>query len=283
MKRHLLVDMGGLHRDVRADQGNRGAGEQFAHRCHQLRRALRADAVHVCRDSPAPESWRRMIEPSYKAHREEMTADERRHFDAQSCDALDSFRLGGHPIYQADTFEADDVIATLCYQLVMAHGSQVVIYSSDKDCHQLLVPGRVNQVTKCNLAWGDLSMELVTAEPSDGLPSRRIKTVSLRERYGIEVRQWMDYRTLAGDPSDNYPGCPGVGAKTAADLLQLGTLDEMIAEPDRFRPLTTPVRRANFAEWAPTASRWRRILTLRSNVPDLKPQLPIRIYQPQTA
>jgi DNA polymerase-1 len=113
------------------------------------------------------------------------------------------------PVLCEPGVEADDVIATLVDQ-AKSRNWDVVIYSADKDMMQLIQPG---------VAMIDaLRQTLYTRE-------------EVEKKFGVGPEQVADYLALVGDTSDNIPGIPGVGGKTAAALLQqYGTLDKMIAE-----------------------------------------------------
>ncbi len=105
------------------------------------------------------------------------------------------------PIFEQDGFEADDVIGTLCQQVKNAI-DQVIIVTGDKDLLQL-----VTDTTKAYM-------------PTKGLSEAKLYgPTETRERLGVDPMQIPDYKALAGDQSDNYPGVAGVGPKTAQDLI----------------------------------------------------------------
>ncbi|HOX23394.1 MAG TPA: DNA polymerase, partial [Elusimicrobiales bacterium] len=104
--------------------------------------------------------------------------------------------------------EADDLIAALCVQ-ARAKGLDVVVVSTDKDLHQLLKDPHV-------AIW-----------PGGKEPLRRAEYV--KEKFGVEAAQLADYLAIVGDSSDNIPGVEGVGAKTAAQLLNtFGSLEKIL-------------------------------------------------------
>jgi DNA polymerase I len=134
----------------------------------------------------------------YKAGRRAMPDDLRPQIDMVR-EVLDGFSI---PIYGVEGFEADDVIGTLA-RIAEERGHAVTIVSGDLDCLQLVT------------------------ESVDALVPRRGITDTfvygpdqVRQRYGFEPPQLIDFKALRGDTSDNIPGVPGVGDKTAAKLVQ---------------------------------------------------------------
>ena len=149
--------------------------------------------------------------PDYKAQRPEMPADLRPQFDE-----IESFLAAvGIASYCADGVEADDYIATLARQA--AKSWNVVIASSDKDFMQLVSAqvGLLNPNDKTGTSWG---REQVLA------------------KTGVEPEQVADWLALMGDAVDNIPGVPGVGPKTATELLkQFGTVENLLARLDEVK------------------------------------------------
>jgi DNA polymerase I len=146
----------------------------------------------------------------YKAQRTAMPDDLRSQF------GLVRRILAVHriPIVEAEGQEADDVIATLALQAEEA-GEQTVVVTGDLDLLQIV---------------GDRTTVLMTRRGITDLG--RYDPAAVRERFGLEPGQLPDYRGLKGDPSDNLPGIPGVGEKTAIKLLQAaGSLDALVADP----------------------------------------------------
>src|SRR6056297_1822073 len=114
---------------------------------------------------------------------------------------VEAFRI---PMLEMESYEADDLIGTLARQ-AEAEGLEAVIVSGDKDFAQL-VNDRVT-------IW-------------DPMKEIRIDPDTVREKYGIEPEQMIDVMALAGDSSDNIPGVPGVGEKTALTLIrEFGSLN----------------------------------------------------------
>jgi DNA polymerase I len=146
----------------------------------------------------------------YKAQRRVMPDELRSQF-ALVRRVLETFRI---PIVEIEGQEADDVIATLARQAEEA-GEQTIVVTGDLDLLQI-----VNERTSVLTTRRGIT-ELGRYDPA-----------AVRERFGLEPEQLPDYRGLKGDPSDNLPGIPGVGEKTASKLLQAaGSLDALVADP----------------------------------------------------
>jgi len=147
----------------------------------------------------------------YKAQRRAMPDDLRSQF-ALVRRVLATY---GIPVVEIEGQEADDVIATLARQAEEA-GEQTIVVTGDLDLLQIVDERTTLLVTRRGIT------ELGRYDPP-----------AVRERFGLEPTQLPDYRGLKGDPSDNLPGIPGVGEKTASKLLAAaGSLDALIANPD---------------------------------------------------
>lgn len=150
--------------------------------------------------------------PGYKAQRPEMPADL-----AEQMDEIFAYlRAAGIASYCEDGVEADDYIACVARRAAR-EGADVVIASSDKDFMQLVAPGigLFNPNDKTETVW--------TAE-------------QVRVKSGVEPGQIVDWLALVGDSVDNIPGVPGVGPKTAADLLnQFGSVTSLYRRLDEVK------------------------------------------------
>ncbi len=147
--------------------------------------------------------------PAYKAQRA-ATPDELRSQFALVRRILAAYHI---PIVEMAGEEADDVIATLARQAAQTHDVRVI--TGDLDLLQI-VNERVT-VVATRRGMSDLMAYDIAA---------------VQARYGLEPRQLPDYRGLKGDPSDNLPGIPGIGEKTATKLIALaGSLDALLADP----------------------------------------------------
>ncbi len=146
----------------------------------------------------------------YKAQRRVMPDELRSQF-ALVRRVLQTYRI---PIVEIDGQEADDVIATLARQAEEA-GEQTIVVTGDLDLLQIVDERTTVLTTRRGIS------EL-----------GRYDGAAVRARFGLEPAQLPDYRGLKGDPSDNLPGIPGVGEKTASLLLQrAGSLDALVTDP----------------------------------------------------
>jgi 5'-3' exonuclease len=151
--------------------------------------------------------YRNDIYPAYKANREQ--PDENIMYQFKRCQELTRL-LGFCSIVRQD-YEADDIIGSLAKQFGSA--SDVVIVSRDKDLGQLL---RSN-----DLLW-------------DFANDDYMGPVDIEQKFGVAPEFIADYLALAGDSVDNIPGAPGIGAKTAAALIQeFGSLDHLLNNPEQ--------------------------------------------------
>jgi len=149
-------------------------------------------------------TFRDELYPQYKAHRPPMPDE----LSSQVAPLLELVRAAGLPMLQVPGVEADDVIGTLAGQATEA-GWETVISTGDKDLAQL-VNEQVSLINTMNNSCMDEQCVL--------------------DKFGVEPGQIIDYLSLVGDSSDNIPGIPKVGPKTAAKWLsQYGSLDELVA------------------------------------------------------
>jgi DNA polymerase-1 len=149
-------------------------------------------------------TFRDDIYPEYKAHRPPMPDE----LAAQIEPIHDIIRALGLPLIQVQGVEADDVIGTLA-RAAAAEGRETVISTGDKDMAQL-VDGHVRLV--------------------DTMKDAEYNHDAVVAKFGVTPQQIVDYLALVGDTSDNIPGVPGVGPKTAAKWLQeYGSLDEIVS------------------------------------------------------
>ena len=174
-----------------------------------LLRLLEEEQPHyiaVAVDPPGP-SFRREIYADYKGHREK-TPRELGEQMARAREILEAMRIS---VFEVSGFEADDVIGTLAKKAAEEQ-LEAVIVSGDADLLQLvddtvevlLTRRGITHVDRCNRAY-------------------------LKERFGLAPEQWVDFKALKGDPSDNIPGVPGIGEKTARRLLEeFGSIEGII-------------------------------------------------------
>lgn len=149
-------------------------------------------------------------------------------------------------------FEADDLIATIGAEATR-DGGQVLIYSTDRDLHQLIRAGSVKQLKKVRRDRGILTFEMLNAD-------------RLRDLYGVTPQQWVDFKTLTGDASDGIPGVERIGPKTAAEILRTcGTLAEFYRTP--FKAPLSPKQRAAMLRAQPTIAQTQKLCRLRTDAP----------------
>ena len=169
----------------------------------ELLESQRPERIAVAFDESLETSFRNRLYPAYKANRE--PAPEALKFQFRQCQALTQ-ALGLCTLADPE-FEADDLIGSLLTGLHAA-GLNGLIVSADKDLSQLLRAGDSQWDYARDLRWD---------------------AAGVRERYGVHAAQIPDFLGLAGDAVDNIPGVPGVGAKTAAALLDhFGSLDALL-------------------------------------------------------
>lgn len=198
-------------------------------------------------------SFRNEIYPEYKAHRPPPPED----LVPQFSLIRDATRAFGVPAVELEGFEADDLIATYAAQAAAA-GAFVTVVSSDKDLMQLVVDGQV--------------------ELQDPVKSRSIRTPEVVEKFGVPPAKVVDVQALAGDSTDNVPGVPGIGIKTAAELINTyGDLDTLLA---RAGEIKQPKRRETLIENAEKARISRQLVALRADVPVTVPLTDLAVVEP---
>lgn len=184
-------------------------------------------------------TFRNEIYGEYKANRSETPEDLIPQF-AVIRDATRAFNVAS---IEKDGFEADDLIATYARQ-AEEMGAHVTIVSSDKDLMQL--------VTEKIIMF-------------DQMKDKIIRTADVIEKFGVGPEKMIDLQALAGDSTDNVPGVPGIGAKTAAQLLlEFGDLETLLG---RAGEIKQNKRRENLIEFADQARLSKRLVELEQNVP----------------
>ena len=186
-------------------------------------------------------TFRNDIYPDYKAHRPPAPDDLVPQFKIIH-EAVEAFNL---PSIQLKGYEADDIIATYAKQ-AEAQGHRVTIVSSDKDLMQL-VNDNINMF--------------------DSMKNRYIGAEEVVEKFGLGPEKVIEIQALAGDSSDNVPGVPGIGVKTAALLLEeYGDLETLL---ERAGEIKQNKRRENLIEFADLARISLELVTLAQDVPGL--------------
>ena len=188
----------------------------FASLAIELIKKLKPDYVAVAWDKKGTNiRKRREIYPEYKVGRKKAPDD----FYAQMPILFELLEAFGWPLYELDDYEADDILGAFANEAT-AKGIETVLLTSDLDALQLIGP-----LTKVYALKNGLS----NLEEFD--------VDYFEKKYGIEVEQFLDLKSLKGDSSDNLPGVPGIGEKTAITLLQeYKTLDNIYAHIDDIKP-----------------------------------------------
>ena len=184
-------------------------------------------------------SFRNDLYADYKANRDEPPEDLRPQFPL----IRDATRAFGLPCIEQEGYEADDIMATHA-RLAEEAGAEVVIVSSDKDLTQLVTDKTVM---------------------FDPMKNRIIDREGVIEKFAVGPEKMIDLQALMGDSTDNVPGVPGIGPKTAAQLLEeYGTLDELLS---RTADIKQKKRREMLETHKEDALLSRRLVTLDRYTP----------------
>jgi len=176
---------------------------------------LQPDYLAVSFDLPGP-TFRHEQYKDYKATRVRMPDDLRDQFP-KVREVVKALRI---PVYEMPGFEADDVIGTITQLLDPREDLETTIVTVDLDMLQLVTP-RVRLMTTRSGVENTIMYDIARID----------------ERFGLRPDQMIDYKALKGDPSDNIPGVPGVGEKTAAKVIrEFGDLETMFARLDEVTP-----------------------------------------------
>ena len=197
-------------------------------------------------------TFRTEMYPEYKAHRPDLPEDLRPQFPLIR-DAVRAFEI---PCLEQAGFEADDLIATYA-RLAIEAGATATIVSSDKDLMQLVGNG-------------------VTMY--DTMKDKRIGPAEVFEKFGVGPDKVIEVQALIGDSSDNVPGVPGIGVKTAAQLIgEYGDLETLLA---RAGEIKQDKRRQTLIDNAEIARISKRLVTLDQNVPLDVPVDQLAVHEP---
>jgi DNA polymerase-1 len=237
------------HHAMRTLQGEpTGAVYGFISRMESLIQELRPDRLVVAFDSKEP-NFRRELYPAYKAKRllppEELL---------QQLPDIRAYIAGrGIHFLEKPGLEGDDIIALLSRRFAAA-GAEVLIFSADKDLFQL-VDDRV-----------------AIFHPK---LKRKLDREEVKKFFGVFPEQIVDYLVLAGDASDNIPGIPGIGDKTATRLLEkFGSLESMLKNLDQVEGKLRDKIVANHGLF----DQWRRLLDF-ARIPDVSIDLQVPRFQ----
>ncbi|MDR1067721.1 MAG: DNA polymerase I, partial [Clostridiales Family XIII bacterium] len=198
--------------------------------------------IAVMFDRKTP-TFRHVEYDAYKAGRRKMPVELAMEFPYLK-DVLAARRI---QMYETDGFEADDLIGTAAVRGEAA-GLEPLIVTGDRDALQLATDKTKIIFTKRGITEFDL-----------------YDRTAIEEKYGFGVDKFIDYKGLMGDSSDNIPGIPGVGEKTAAKLIiQFGTVENLIASASE---IPNEKLRAKVEDYAQQALMSKRLVTIVTNVP----------------
>lgn len=189
----------------------------FAAMLLRLHRDLKPSHIAVAFDRPKP-TFRKKMFKKYQATRPKMDDD----LVGQIEKVHELIRSFGIPIFEKDGFEADDVIGTVARQVIgdkkQEKIDQVIIVTGDRDILQLVKNDTV-----------------LVYMPTKGLSEAKLyRETDVKERLGVDPNKIADYKGLAGDASDNYPGVEGIGPKTAVSLIEtFGTVENVYKALDK--------------------------------------------------
>ncbi len=192
----------------------------------------------ICFDAKGP-TFRHKLYPAYKANRPPMPEDMIVQLP-YIREVVEAFNL---PNLEKEGFEADDLIGTLARRAEQ-EGFEVVMVTGDKDFMQL--------VTEHAVIWDPMKDKVTTLD-------------GLREAYGIEPHQMIDVMGLSGDTSDNIPGVPGIGPKTALKLIRTyGSMEELYRQVDTVKQKKL---HENLVKYREQAFLSRKLVTIDTAVP----------------
>ncbi|MBO0664184.1 DNA polymerase I [Jiella sp. MQZ9-1] len=197
-------------------------------------------------------TFRNELYDQYKANRTAPPEDLVPQF-ALIREAVRAFDL---PCIEKQGYEADDLIATYTKEAVAAGGA-VTIVSSDKDLMQLVGPNVILY---------------------DQMKDKRLGPEEVKEKFGVYPDKMIDLQALVGDTSDNVPGVPGIGPKTAAQLLEdYGDLETLL---ERAGEIKQAKRKQNLIDFADQARLSKRLVTLDENTPLDTPLADLFLHEP---
>jgi len=201
----------------------------------------RPDYIAVTFDRPSP-TFRHLQYTPYKAHRPTLPDNMKPQF-ARIREMVQAF---GIQIYEQDGFEADDVLGTLSVQ-AKQQGVNTIIYTGDMDTLQLVNDQVFVKVAKRGIT------EITEYDEAE-----------VEKRYGFEPKRLPDFKGLVGDKSDNIPGVPGVGEKTASRLLaEYHDLEGILAHVHELKPKEQKL----LSEWSEQARQSKFLATIVLDAP----------------
>lgn len=256
-----------------------GAVYGFINMLVKYMEASETDAIAAVFDV-ARVTFRNRIYEQYKANRPPPPDD----LIPQFALVREAARALNIPVVEKEDFEADDLIASYAHAAEKL-GMEVTIISSDKDLMQLVlnnIPKSVQDLDKTEQgearsegAWGSPPHSFVQQgciKLYDPMKQKSIGAGEVQEKFGVPPDKVLDVLSLMGDSSDNVPGVPGIGPKTASELInQYGNLDTLLA---RAGEIKQPKRRESLIAFADQARMSRDLIRLKDDV-----ELPVAIDQ----
>jgi DNA polymerase I len=239
---------------------NTSAPFGFAQFLERVRTELDPDYIAIVFD--AGTSFREVEYPAYKATREKMPTE----LEASIGRIREICAGYRFPVIELEGYEADDVIGTLAAQAREA-GVETVIVSGDKDFYQLVSPG----VHLLNPGRGG----------STGVEAEYVDESNAAGKFGIPPGQVVDYLALIGDSSDNVPGAPGIGPKTAVSLL--GTYGSVEAVLEAAEALTGKRVRESLLAHGDDVRLSKRLVTIRTDLEVTLELERLRVQEPDHA
>ena len=193
-----------------------GAVYGFASMLLKVISELKPDGYAIALDKKGP-TFRHRLYDQYKAQRP-ATPDELVSQLGRVRQLVEAFSM---PIFELDDYEADDILGALSHQ-AGEQGMEVVIVTGDADAMQLVSP----------------KVKVLYPKPRGSFSDTILyDEAAVSQKYGVAPEHIADLKALMGDPSDNIPGVPGIGQKTAARLIQqFGSLDQIYARIDEVSP-----------------------------------------------
>ena len=214
----------------------------FLSMLQKIRKDYRPTHMLVAYDRKAP-TFRHIEYGDYKAGRRKMPLELAMELPVLK-DVLDAMAIKQ---YEIDGFEADDIIGTTA-KMAEEAGVEAYIITGDRDALQLATDKTSVVITKKGITEFKLYDD-----------------AAMIEEYGFDHQQFIDYKGLRGDMSDNIPGIPGIGEKTATKLiLQFGSIENMIAHVDE---IENAKLREKIEDGAQSAMMSKRLATIITNVP----------------
>ena len=215
-----------------------GAVLGFSNMIYRLLKDTNADHIAIVFDA-AETTFRNRIYDKYKANRSETPPELVPQFKLVR-EATDAFGL---PRIERADFEADDLLASYA-RAAAENGDDVTIVSSDKDLMQLVSP---------------------QIRMFDPIKNKPIGAAEVQEKFGVGPEKVVDVQALCGDSVDNVPGVPGIGVKTAAELINAyGDLETLL---ERAGEIKQPKRRQSLLDFAEQARLSKALVKLDDRVP----------------